>query len=198
MNTYAYPVAACWFAFVAYWAVSAFSAKRNLAGSGFRRGMYVRLATIVAVIAVLHFTRAGNVAPHAGATPRSGIWAEFFSNALVRWVGVGLCAMGIALAIWARTIIGKNWGMPMSLKEDPELVTSGPYAHIRHPIYTGMLFAMLGSGLAISPIVLLPFLVFGAYFIYSAIKEEEAMTKQFPDVYPDYRRRTNMLIPFLL
>lgn len=102
VNTYAYPVAACWFAFVAYWVISAFSAKRNLAGSGFRRGMYVRLATIVAVIAVLHFTRAGNLAPHAGATPRDYIWDEFFSNALVRSIGVALCALGIALAIWAR------------------------------------------------------------------------------------------------
>jgi len=64
---------------------------------------------------------------------------------LMGGVGVALCALGIGLAIWARTYLGRNWGMPMSRKENPELVTSGPYAYVRHPIYTGLLIAMLGS-----------------------------------------------------
>jgi hypothetical protein len=53
------------------------------------------------------------------------------------WTGVALCVLGFGLAISARWHLGRNWGMPMSRKEQPELVTSGPYAYIRHPIYIG-------------------------------------------------------------
>jgi len=121
-----------------------------------------------------------------------------FSSTLVRSIGVALCVVGIALAIWARTVIGRNWGMPMSLKENPELVTSGPYVHIRHPIYTGTLTAMLGSALTLGAILFIPLLFFGAYFIYSAMQEEATMARLFPGTYTEYRRHTNMLIPFVL
>jgi protein-S-isoprenylcysteine O-methyltransferase Ste14 len=181
-----------------YWAVSAAGTKKNLAGPGFGRGIYFRAALLVAVILMVHFTGERHLLPNAGAAPRYDTDSGIFSNALVRSIGVALCALGIALAIWARAILGRNWGMPMSLKENPELVTSGPYARIRHPIYTGVLIAWLGTSLAIGAILLIPFVMFGAYFIYSATKEEETMTRQFPDVYPDYKRQTNMLVPFLL
>lgn len=98
--------------------------------------------------------------------------------------GVGFCALGVGLAILARTYLGRNWGMPMSRKENPELVTSGPYALVRHPIYGGMLLAMLGSTLGESVFWVLPFILFGIYFIYSATREERLMVRQFPDRYP--------------
>jgi protein-S-isoprenylcysteine O-methyltransferase Ste14 len=202
MNAYAYPVAACWLLFTVYWAITAIRAKKNLAGPGFRRGMYFRAALLVAVILIVHFTGDRHVVRHvlrnAGTAQRDDTGNGFLSNALVRSIGVALCALGVALAIWARTIIGRNWGMPMSLKENPELVTSGPYARIRHPIYTGVLIALVGTSLAIDTLLLIVFLMASAYFVYSAKKEEETMTSLFPDAYPDYRRRTNMLVPFLL
>jgi len=86
----------------------------------------------------------------------------------------------------------------MSQKQDPELVTSGPYRYIRHPIYTGILFAMLGSSLVSSLFWLMVFAISGIYFIYSALIEEKLMMKQFPKVYSDYKRKTKMLIPFIL
>ena len=58
-------------------------------------------------------------------------------------------ASGIGLAIWARIHLGRNWGMPTSQKADPELVTTGPYRFVRHPIYTGLLVALLGTALAV-------------------------------------------------
>jgi len=112
-------------------------------------------------------------------------------------MGVILCAAGIAFAIWARRHIGRNWGMPMSLQEDHELVTTGPYARVRHPIYSGMLLAMVGSMLAEGAGWLPPFLIFFVYFIYSAKTEEKLMVQQFPNEYPAYKERTKMLIPFV-
>jgi protein-S-isoprenylcysteine O-methyltransferase Ste14 len=98
---------------------------------------------------------------------------------------------------WARYYLGKNWGMPMTVKEDPELVTGGPYTFVRHPIYTGILLAVLGSVLA-SSLLWLVILVFFTYeFIRSVKGEEMLMTKQFPEKYPAYKKRTKMLIPFV-
>jgi protein-S-isoprenylcysteine O-methyltransferase Ste14 len=60
-------------------------------------------------------------------------------------IGAVLFACGIALAVWARLHLGRNWGMPMTQRAEPELVTSGPYRFVRHPIYSGLLTAMLGD-----------------------------------------------------
>ncbi len=108
-----------------------------------------------------------------------------------------MCLVGFGFAVWARIHIGRNWGMPMSLRQDHELVTSGPYAYIRHPIYTGIMLAMIGSVLAVGVLWLLLFVLYFVYFIISARTEERMMIAQFPDTYPAYRRRTKMLIPFV-
>lgn len=86
--------------------------------------------------------------------------------------------------------------MPMSRKENPELVTSGPYAYVRHPIYAGILLAMLGSAIAASVVWVIPLTLFGAYFVYSARREEELMTRQFPAEYSAYMKRSSMLLPW--
>ena len=112
-------------------------------------------------------------------------------------LGALFVVLGIALAIWARFYLGRNWGMPMSRRVEPELVTSGPYSYIRHPIYTGVLLAMLGSALATGLWWLILFGMFAGYFIYGASVEERHMASEFPGTYPAYKARTKMLIPFL-
>ncbi len=113
-------------------------------------------------------------------------------------VGTVLFVAGLALAIWARVIIGRNWGMPTSERAEPELVTAGPYAVVRHPIYSGILLALVGTALAISLIGLAIALIVGAYFVWAARVEERNLTATFPSTYPAYMARTKMLIPFLL
>ncbi len=85
----------------------------------------------------------------------------------------------------------------MSQKENPELVTAGPYRFVRHPIYTGMLLASFGSAFVAGTIWWIIFIVSGVYFIYSHTKEELLMTKEFPQAYPEYMKRTKALIPFI-
>lgn len=87
--------------------------------------------------------------------------------------------------------------MPMSRKDDPELVTSGPYRTVRHPIYSGILLGAVGTAVAVSLYVLVLAAVMGAYFVYSAVMEERWMAEHFPDTYPAYKRSTKMLIPFI-
>ena len=85
----------------------------------------------------------------------------------------------------------------MTRKQDPELVTSGPYRLVRHPIYTGILVAGIGTAVALSWSWLIAVALAGVYFIYSAIVEERYLAEQFPDTYPAYRRSTKMLLPFI-
>jgi protein-S-isoprenylcysteine O-methyltransferase Ste14 len=113
-------------------------------------------------------------------------------------VGTLLFACGIALAVWARVHLGRNWGMPATQRLEPELVTSGPYRFVRHPIYTGLLAAMLGTALVDSLVGLIVVAVLVAYLYYCGIVEERNLTAAFPAAYPEYQRRTKMLIPFLL
>jgi protein-S-isoprenylcysteine O-methyltransferase Ste14 len=113
-------------------------------------------------------------------------------------IGLAIFVLGLALAVWARVYLGRNWGMPMSEKADPELVTTGPYSTIRHPIYTGIILALAGTTIAVSLYWLLAVILVGAYFLYSAVMEERYMAGVFPDAYPPYKQSTKMLIPFIL
>lgn len=112
-------------------------------------------------------------------------------------LGLVLFAFGLGFAIWARVHIGRNWGTPMTQKVDPELVTSGPYHLVRHPIYSGILVATIGTAVALSWLWLVAAVVAGIYFIYSATVEERYLTEQFPDAYPAYKGSTKMLVPFI-
>jgi protein-S-isoprenylcysteine O-methyltransferase Ste14 len=169
-----------WAAFWLYWLVAAFSMKRGHVA--WSRELRIR-ALIVVVVFV--FIRLGVFrGHHTSSDPwRAG-------------PGIGLFALGLAFAIWARVHIGRNWGTPMTQKNEPELVTSGPYHLVRHPIYSGILVAGVGTALVLSwvwPAVILA----AIYFPYSARVEEGYLTGQFPDDYPAYKRSTKMLVPFI-
>jgi protein-S-isoprenylcysteine O-methyltransferase Ste14 len=71
--------------------------------------------------------------------------------------GLAIFVLGLALAIWARVYIGSNWGMPMSRRAEHELVTTGPYGRIRHPIYSGIILGTAGTAIAVSPYLLVPY-----------------------------------------
>ena len=177
----------CWFIFIVVWVIFSLAAKKNIQSNNERQSSFIRLAIIVVVISFLKIKSFRHLANAY----------IFSSNHFVQGCGVLICAVGIAFAIWARIHIGKNWGMPMSLKEKAELVTTGPYHFVRHPIYTGLCIAMIGSMITEGFMWLIWFVFLGGYFIYSAKKEEKSMLLQFPDKYPEYMRRTKMLIPFI-
>jgi protein-S-isoprenylcysteine O-methyltransferase Ste14 len=180
-------IIACWVVFWVYWLISAFSSKKN-ATSGLNRFIRIRLALFVLIVVLFHVFNVQNYSYQNRLASH---------NELVLTIGFIIFLAGLFTAIWARIHLGKNWGMPMSTKQNPELVTSGPYRYIRHPIYTGILLAMIGSGLASSLFWLTVFAITAIYFVYSAVQEEKLMTEQFPKVYPSYKNKTKMLIPFI-
>ena len=179
-----------WLVFIVVWSVAALSAKRNTrATPWWRRGAF-RL-TVLALLIVLY--KSGVLKLNRS---QLALLAHTASPA-VSLLGGACAVLGIGLAIWARVYLGRNWGMPQSVKENPELVTTGPYAYIRHPIYTGMLLALFGSALANNPLWFIVAVAAAVYFVYSARREEVLMARTFPDTYPAYRARTKRLIPFV-
>ena len=126
----------------------------------------------------------------------SGAPGAATGNPWLLGIGLAIFVLGLALAVWARVFLGRNWGMPMSQKADPELVTTGPYGRIRHPIYSGIILGMVGTAIAVSPYWLTAVAILGAYFLFSAVTEERTMAKLFPAAYPPYKRATKMLIPY--
>jgi protein-S-isoprenylcysteine O-methyltransferase Ste14 len=118
-------------------------------------------------------------------------------NAAVSIIGVILCAVGIAFLVWARLALGRNWSQTVSVKEGHELVTSGPYRYVRHPMYTGCLIACVGSAIVCAGAWIFLLVVLGALFLWRVGAEDKLMAQQFPNEYPDYKRRTNALIPFV-
>jgi protein-S-isoprenylcysteine O-methyltransferase Ste14 len=181
-------IAGLWLLFVVYWAVAAMGAKRSARGT-WRGGIGLRLVLFLGIAAVL---RSPSLREALTQIQRSAS-----QSSLLAWSGVVLCVLGFGLAFYARWHLGRNWGMPMSRKEQPELITSGPYASIRHPIYTGLLLAILGSAMGVNVSWALILIPVGAYFILSARREESAMLQLFPVQYAAYLARTGMLVPRL-
>ena len=182
-----------WIAFVLFWLVLAQFNKKASRSASWRSAWGLRLAVIAGVLVILSFRRH---AP-AGLVASINRTLSIHPGIAAQWVGVGLCLAGFGFAFWARLHLGRNWGMPMSMRQDHELVTSGPYAYVRHPIYTGLMLAMIGSALAVRLLWLVLLPLYFVYFLISARAEEKMMVAQFPDAYPAYRRRTKMLIPFV-
>jgi protein-S-isoprenylcysteine O-methyltransferase Ste14 len=169
-----------WAAFWLYWLAAAFSMKRG-------RIPWSRELRIRALIIVLVF-----VLVRVGVFRGHGV----HSDPARAGIGLAVFAAGLLFAIWARLHLGRNWGTPMTRKDDPELVTSGPYHLVRHPIYSGILVAGVGTAVGLSWVWLAAVGLAAIYFIYSATVEERFMAEQFPDDYPAYKRSTKMLVPF--
>lgn len=171
-----------WLAFWLYWLSASVGVKAGRSGWARFAGFRVAIFLIVLLLLRLRVLKGHAVV--------SSPWLE--------GVGLAIFVLGLALAVWARVYIGRNWGMPMSRKVDPELVTSGPYRTIRHPIYSGIIVGMIGTAIAVSWYWFIAVAAIAAYFLYSAVNEERFMAEQFPAAYPDYKRSTKMLVPFIL
>lgn len=173
-----------WLIFWAYWLAAAVFARKPSVPSP--RGLGARLLLVLVgwfVVRRWILTQ-----------PPSHLVDSLVAQAL----GLVLVVAGLLLAVWARIDLGANWGMPMSERVDPELVTTGPYRYVRHPIYSGALLALIGTALASNLEWLIPVAAAAVYFVVSATVEERRMSDRFPDAYPAYRRSTKMLIPWVL
>ncbi len=180
-------LAALWIGWLIYWIVNARKVKPARWRDPLASQLFYRIPLLFAAI-LLFFGQA-----------RSGLLSGHFlpQTPLTGALGVIMTTAGLALAIWARRCLGSNWSNIVTLKENHRLVRTGPYASIRHPIYSGLLLAIAGTAVAFGEwrdLLALGFALFA--LIYKARVEESRMREAFPD-YEAYCRETAALIPFI-
>jgi protein-S-isoprenylcysteine O-methyltransferase Ste14 len=116
----------------------------------------------------------------------------------VAYAGLAITVIGLVFAVWARFYIGRNWDGLIALKEDHQLVRRGPYAIVRHPIYSGFMLATLGTAIAQGQLAGLvsTFMIVLAWGYKSRV-EERFMTARFGAEYDQYRREVKALVPMV-
>ena len=188
-----------WAACLLVWGLLAFRVKPDVRGPGFASAVWRSLALRLAVVMLL-VVLAARLAARADSSSGNAFSkrvALFTAPPLRGWLAAALTVIGIGLAIWARFCLGRNWSPRPAVKERPELVTSGPYAVIRHPIYAGVLLAALGAALTGTIFGFILVAVIGVVFLTRIGQEEKIMRGLFPNDYPAYQARTKRLIPFV-
>jgi protein-S-isoprenylcysteine O-methyltransferase Ste14 len=106
---------------------------------------------------------------------------------------------GVAVTVWARITLGRNWSVEPTFKQDHELIESGPYALARHPIYTGLLLMALGAAINIGRTLgVAVYVGLCAALWWKARQEEQIMSRHFPEAYSEYKTRVRAIVLFVL
>jgi protein-S-isoprenylcysteine O-methyltransferase Ste14 len=175
-----------WIIFITFWVLAAFVQKRNAR----RQTVGSRLMQISIILLV--------VVPLFVVDRNAGLlYRHLYPHSLVvQYIGVLLLLLGCGFAIWARFILGRNWSGIVTVKENHTLITRGPYAWVRHPIYTGILLALLGTAVTLGTILnLLEVPVIACAFWLKIRIEERFMLETFGEQYTSYRQHVKALIP---
>jgi protein-S-isoprenylcysteine O-methyltransferase Ste14 len=187
-HLYRHLIAWLWIAWALFWLVMALRTKRTQRREPFAsRLSYVAIGVIGGVLIASHRL------PWAGVM-NLRLWPR---AALTYWLGLALLAAGLAFAVWARLHLGSNWSGAVTVKEGHELIRTGPYAYVRHPIYTGILAGVLGTAICSGTLrAALGFAIIAAALLVKTRTEERFMSETFPAEYPDYAASVPGLIPF--
>lgn len=114
-------------------------------------------------------------------------------------LGLSLAFLGLAIIVWGKLTLGRNYSNQLLIFQGHELVQQGPYKFVRHPIYTGGLLAFVGLGLLVQSWVdlVITLIMFGVVFEYRMSVEEKILISEFGDQYLSYSKRVRRLIPFV-
>jgi protein-S-isoprenylcysteine O-methyltransferase Ste14 len=176
----------CFLIFLIYWIIAAFGAKRTVE----KQSRLQRILFLAVFLAAFLLVRRGGLLPLRSGkifwawTPAIGVLAD------------AIVLGGLLILLWARVVLGGNWSASVVFKEGHELIERGPYAYVRHPIYSGMLLMVLGTAILNGRLggfaALL--IVFLGFWLKSR-QEERLMTKHFPQAYAKYKARVKALVP---
>lgn len=188
-DAYRYLFHAMWLSWVGYWWAASFNVKTTAR----HETPQSRLAHILPLTLafVLLFPENSPIQALGGRFLPVAVWPF--------WVGAVLTLAGLLFTVWARLHLGRNWSGTVTVKQDHDLITGGPYRFVRHPIYTGLLVALIGFALARGEWrgVVAVALAAGSFWRKLRI-EERWMREQFGSAYEEYSRRVSALIPFVL
>ena len=175
-----------WLGWLIYWLLAARRTATNQRMETLLTGASYRLPLVLGVLLM--------------AIPRSPfpllnltLWTE---TPLVLGAGVALTAAGLALAVWARVHLGKYWSGRVTLKVNHRVIQTGPYACVRHPIYSGLILALLGTTITLGTVhACLGFVFMFVSFVRKLQIEETWLRSHFGAEYERYRKRVKALFP---
>lgn len=181
-------IESAWFVLVVYWAIQARAVKSTARNEPFVARFFKYWLPLMVAVMLLQ--------PIHGYDDSLARLRFVPDTAWLPLIGMAMTWAGVAWAIWARVALGRNWSAVVQVKEDHELIQRGPYAITRHPIYTGLLLAILGTALALGEWRgLLAFAVVAVSFWFKLRLEERWMREQFGTAYIAYMGRVKALIP---
>jgi protein-S-isoprenylcysteine O-methyltransferase Ste14 len=185
-----YVIIAPWIVLALVWLAAAPFSRKTVQSEGMRSRLSYVLP--IAVGAAFVFSKsAARMFPWLD----SRLWSE---SAVLTWLGIAIEYAGVAFALWARAQLGRLWSGTITLKEGHRLVTNGPFAIARHPIYTGALVGALGVAMATGFVkALLAFVLLAMGFSLKASKEDALLAAQFGEEHRAYRKRVARLVPFV-
>ena len=182
-------VSACWILFAVIWLLAAFATKQSV----YQESRAQRLGYTIPILLGGFLLAKG----HRLSDPLNHRVIPHFEA--LAWTGAVLCIAGLAFCIWARFTLGRNWSGVVTLKGGHELITSGPYALVRHPIYTGLLTMFVATVIVlghVAGIIAMPFVLVSLWI--KLRHEEKLMLQKFPNEYAAYQQRVKRIIPFIL
>lgn len=180
-------ITGCWIIFLGYWFIKARSVKQTEEKVGGIGGYWHWILMGVAFIITQDVT----------IYPLNVRLLPF--STVIGILSVVLAVGGLIIAIMARRTLAQNWSASVTFKKEHDLITSGVYKYMRHPIYTGVLLIFIGSALLIGTIgALIGFIILFVTLWLKLQQEEKLMTKHFPKEYNTYKKKVKALIPFIL
>lgn len=178
-----------WIAWLLFWSIAALNVKDSA-----RRESFPSHASYLVLLAAAALLAWARHIPVPLLYARFLPWSDWPFRA-----GAALTAAGLLFSVWARVHIGRNWSGVVTIKQGHELVESGPYALVRHPIYSGLLLAVAGFAVARAEWRDLLVLALAALAFWRKLAiEERWMLEQFGGAYETYRKRVAALVPFVL
>jgi protein-S-isoprenylcysteine O-methyltransferase Ste14 len=179
-------VAVSWLVWLLSWALAAsWSARTQIRQSGADRLLHTGFIWAGAILLFAHPVVLGPL-----------LRPLYPYRSIVGWVAVALALLGFSWTWWARLRLGAFWSAAVTLKQDHALVRGGPYAITRHPIYTGLVIALVGTAaMQDSGAAVLGLLFFLAGLVVKIRQEERLLTTAFGAQYRDYQKRVPALIP---
>lgn len=176
-----------WLAWAVYWMASALNNKMTVRRESLARRLGYFLPLIVGFVLIGWHDAAWGWLD-------TRLWPRSLAT---YWIGVALLVAGLAFSVWARVHLGRNWSGVVTVKEGHELIRTGPYGYVRHPIYTGLIAAALGTAIASDTVrAVIGVLIIAVSFVVKLRREEAFMRETFPGEYERYSVQVPALIPF--
>src|SRR6478735_9377100 len=176
-----------WIGWAVYWIIAARHNLTNRRTESLLTGASYRVLLIIGILLLALPVRSQTLLD-------AFVWPP---SALMVAIGLAMTIVGLAIAVWARRHLGRYWSGRITLKVDHRVIQTGPYALVRHPIYSGILLALFGTVITIGTVQsCLGLAMMFLSFVRKLTLEERWLCTDLGSEYEEYRHRVKALIPY--